>query len=86
MRPPRPEPWPPSEGRDRRGRKLMEEDMREISVYELEYMASRELCELARKIDREMPLWPEISLERRNWLITLRSIRWVLDRCRNFAP
>ena len=40
--------------------------MREISVYELEYMASRELCELARKIDGEMPLWPESSPERRN--------------------
>jgi hypothetical protein len=86
MRPPRPEPLPPSEGRDRRGRKLMEEDMREISVYELEYMASRELCELARKIDREMPIWPESSLERSNGLITLRNIRWVLERRRDFAP
>jgi len=76
----------PSEGRDRRGRKLMEEDMREISVCELEYMASRELCELARKIDQEIPLWPESSLKRRNGLITLRNIRWVLERRRDFAP
>jgi hypothetical protein len=64
----------------------MEDEMREISVTELEYMASRELCELARKIERELPSWPEGSLERRNGLITLRNIRWVLKRRWDFAP
>ena len=60
--------------------------MREIAVYELERMASRELCELARNIDRELPSWPEGSLERCNGLITLGNIRWVLKRRRDFAP
>lgn len=59
--------------------------MREISVIELEYMASRELCELARNIDRELPSWPESSLERRNRAVTLRNIRWVLKRRWDFV-
>lgn len=60
--------------------------MREISVIELEYMASRELCELARNIGRELVSWPEGSLERRNATITLRNIRTVLNRRWDFAP
>lgn len=60
--------------------------MREISVIELEYMASRELCELARNIDRELPSWPEGSPERRDGLTTLRNIRWVLKRRWDFTP
>ncbi len=59
--------------------------MREIHVIELMEMTSREHCHLARRINWDLPTWPEGSPERRKTLINLRNIRYVL-KPRDFAP
>jgi hypothetical protein len=58
----------------------MEEDMREIAVIELEFMATSELIALRRSIDQELPGWPRDSIERLSGRITRRNIGWVLAR------
>jgi len=55
MQPPHPEPWPPSEGRERRGQKLTEESMRVLTIAELLRLTRRELCELAARVTAELP-------------------------------
>jgi hypothetical protein len=42
-------PWPPSEGRDWRGRKTMEEIMRVLTIFELMRLSRIELCGLLRR-------------------------------------
>jgi hypothetical protein len=80
MQPPHPELWPPSEGRDRRGKKLMEKTMRVLTINELLRLTRQELCDLAARITATLPDFPEGSVERANALINLRNIRWVLVR------
>jgi hypothetical protein len=85
MQPPHPELWPPSEGRDRRGQKLMEEKMRVLTINELMRMTRIELCTLFTQIAGELSAFPEGSPDRDNALINLRNIRWALAR-RDFSP
>jgi hypothetical protein len=85
MQPPHPELWSPSEGRDRRGRKLMEETMRVLTINELLRLTRKELCDLAAHITAALPHYPEGSAEHTNALTNLRNIRWVLTR-RDFSP
>ena len=66
MQPPRPEPWPPSEARDRRGQKLTEEKMRMRRINELLRLTRRELCDLAARITADLPHYPEGSVEHAN--------------------
>ena len=80
MQPPHPELWPPSEGRDRRGQKLMEETMRVLTITELLRLTRGELCELAARITAELPHYPEGSPELATALTNLRNIRWALAR------
>jgi hypothetical protein len=86
MQPPHPELWPPSEGRDRRGRKLTEETMRVLTINELLRLTRKELCALAARITTALSHYPEGSAEHTNALINLRNIRWVLARRRDFSP
>ena len=85
MQPPHPELWPPSEGRDRRGQKLMEEKMRVLTINELLRMTRKELCDLAAHIAAALPTYREGSPARTAALINLRNIRWALAR-RDFSP
>jgi hypothetical protein len=85
MQPPHPELWPPSEGRDHRGQKLMEETMRILTIHELMRMTRTELCMLAAQIAARLPTFREGSAARTAALINLRNIRWVQAR-RNFSP
>jgi hypothetical protein len=85
MQPSHPKLWPPSEGRDRRGRKLMEETMRVLTINELLRMTRQELCDLAARITAALSNNPEGSAEHTKALINLRNIRWVLAR-RDFSP
>ena len=80
MQPPHPELWPPSEGRDRRGQKLMEETMRVLTINELLRLTRKELCDLAARIAAALPHYPEGSAEHANALTNLRNIRAVLAR------
>src|SRR6202050_2812946 len=66
MQPLHPELWPPSEGRDRRGQKLMEEKMRVLTINELMRLARIELCGLFTQITNELATIPEGSPERDN--------------------
>ena len=68
-----------SEGRDRRGQKLMEEKMRVLTINELLRMTRKELCDLAAHIAAALPIYREGSPGRIT-LINLRSIRWALAR------
>ncbi len=74
-----------SEGRDRRGRKLMEEKMRVLTMGELLRMTRKELCDLAAHIAAALPTYREGSPGRTAALINLRNIRWALAR-RDFSP
>ena len=85
MQPPHPELWPPSEGRDRRGQKLMEEKMRVLTINELLRMTRNELCALAAHISARLPAYREGSPARTAALINLRNIRWALAR-RDISP
>ena len=85
MQPPHTELWPPSEGRDRRGQKLMEETMRVLTITELLRMTRKELCDLAAHIAAALPTYREGSPGRTAALINLRNIRWALAR-RDFSP
>ena len=80
MQPPHPELWPPSEGRDRRGQKLIEKKMRVLTINELMWMTRRELCDLAARITALLPTYREGSPGRTAALINLRNIRWALTR------
>ena len=80
MQPPHPELWPPSEGRDRRGQKLMGEEMRVLTINELMRMTRKELCGLAAHISARLPTYREGSAARTAALINLRNIRWALAR------
>jgi hypothetical protein len=85
MHPPPPEHWPPSEGRDWRGRKLMEEIMRVLTLTELMRLSKIELCDLLARITNALPDFPEGSVERANALLNLSNVRRVLAR-RDFSP
>ena len=85
MQPPHPELWPPSEGRDRRGQKLMEEDMRVLTINELLRLTRKELCDLAARITASVPHYPAGSAEHTAAITNLRNIRWALAR-RGPAP
>jgi len=85
MHPPPPEHWPPSEGRDWRGRKAMEETMRVLILTELMRLSKIELCDLLARITNALPDFPEGSVERANALLNLGNIRWILAR-RDFSP
>jgi hypothetical protein len=76
---------PPPEGRDWRGRKLMEETMRVLTINELMRLTRIELCNLAQRITNELPQFAEGSPERANAMTTLRNIHYVLAR-RDFTP
>jgi hypothetical protein len=80
MQPPHPELWPPSEGRDWRGQKLMGETTRVLTINELLRLTRKELCDLAAHITAALANYPEGSAEHTATLITLRNIRWVLAR------
>jgi hypothetical protein len=75
----------PSEGRDRRGQKLMEEKMRVLTINELLRMTRKELCGLAAHIAARLPTYCEGSAARTAAHINLRNIRWALAR-RDFSP
>src|SRR6202051_2758053 len=77
---------PPPEGRDWRGRKVMEETMRVLTLTELMRLTRIELCALLTRITNELTDFPEGSAERDNALTTLRNIRWVLARRRDYSP
>jgi hypothetical protein len=85
MQPPHPELWPPSEGRDRRGQKLMEEKMRVLTINELLRMTRKELCDLLAHITALLSTYREGSPARTAAFINLRNIRWALAR-RDFSP
>src|ERR1700688_3737119 len=63
---------PPPEGRDWRGRKVMEETMRVLTFTELMRLTRIELCALLTRITNELPDFPEGSAEREASLIHLR--------------
>jgi len=85
MHPPPPEHWPSPEGRDWRGRKVMEETMRVLTLTELMRLTRIELCDLLSRITTALPDLPEGSAERQNAFINLRNIRVMLAR-RDFSP
>ncbi len=85
MQPPHLELWPPSEGRDWRGQKLMEEKMRVLTINELMRMTRKELCDLAAHITALLPTYRQGSAAHTAAFINLRNIRWALAR-RDFAP
>ena len=85
MHPPSSSHWPPSEGRDWRGRKLMEETMRVLTLTELMRLSKIELCDLLARITNALPDFPEGSAERANAVLNLGNIRRVLAR-RDFSP
>jgi hypothetical protein len=76
---------PPPEGRDWRGRKMMEETMKVLTINELMRMAKIELCDLAARITNILPEFPEGSPESEAAHINLRRIRRILAR-RDFSP
>jgi hypothetical protein len=84
MQPPPPAQGLP-QGRDWRGRKTMEETMRELTISELMLLTRIELCDLVNQITIELPKFPEGSHERAAAFASLRSIRLVLTR-RDFSP
>src|SRR6202041_981755 len=61
IQPPHPQLWAPSEGRDRRGQKLMEEKMRVLTINELLRMTRKELCVLVAHIAARLPTYREGS-------------------------
>src|ERR1700675_2596889 len=75
MHPPPPSPRPPSEGRDWRGRKTMEETMRVLTLTELMRLSKIELCDLLARITNLLPDFPEGSVECEAAHINLRNIR-----------
>src|ERR1700731_1534442 len=85
MHPPPPAHGPPPEGRDWRGRKMMEETMRGLTLTELMLLTRIELTSLLQRIMVELPDFPEGSTERQNALMSLRNIRTALAR-RDFSP
>jgi hypothetical protein len=84
MQPPPPAQGLP-QGRDWRGRKTMEETMRELTINELMLLTRIELCDLVNQITIELPKLPEGSPERANAFASLRNIRVVLAR-RDLSP
>ena len=60
--------------------------MEVLTISELMRLTRIELCDLLRRIKCALPNLPEGSLERRNALINLRNIRWVLRRRRDLSP
>ena len=84
MQPPPPAQGLP-QGRDWRGRKTMEETMRELTINELMLLTRTQLCDLVNRITIELPKFPDSSPERANALTSLRNIRYVLAR-RDFSP
>jgi hypothetical protein len=84
MQPPPPAQGLP-QGRDWRGRKTMEETMRELTIAELMLLTRIELCDLVNQITIELPKFPEGSPERAAAFASLRNIRLVLAR-RDFSP
>jgi hypothetical protein len=86
MHPPPPAHGPPPEGRDWRGREMMEETMKAVlTINELWRLTRIELFDLIGKIKNELPTFPDCSLERANALTSLSNIRYVLAR-RDFSP
>jgi hypothetical protein len=84
MQPPSSGAWAAPEGRDWRGHK-MEETMRLLTIAELMRRSKIELCNLAARISRELPGFPEGSPERANAVKNLANIRLILVR-RDFSP
>jgi hypothetical protein len=76
---------PPPEGRDWRGRKMMEETMRVLTINELLRLTRMELCDLVNQITSELPKYPDGSPERASALMSLRNIRYALSR-RDYSP
>jgi hypothetical protein len=64
----------------------MEETMRVLTLTELMRLTRIELCALLTRITNELPDLPEGSAERDNALTTLRNIRFVLARRRDYSP
>jgi len=83
MRPPRPSPWPSSEGRDRRGWKPKEETMHILRMIELLHMTRPELCDLECR-DGALRLASGVR-RRARATINLLNIRRVLA-WRDLAP
>src|SRR5260370_41073431 len=79
MQPPPPELWPPSEGRDRRGQRLMEEAMRVLTINELLRLTRTELCALAARITADLPTYEGLA-GRSAALINLRNVRCAMAR------
>jgi hypothetical protein len=84
MQPPPPAQGLP-QGRDWRGRKTMEETMRELTINELMLLTRTQLCDLVNRITIELPKYPEGLPERSAAFASLRNIRLVLAR-RDFSP
>jgi hypothetical protein len=57
-----------------------------LTITELMRLTRIELCELIRWINGALPDLPEGSVKRRNALINLCNIRWVLRRHRDLSP
>ena len=57
-----------------------------LTINELMRLTRIELCALLTRITNELPNFPEGSPERDNALTTLRNIRWVLARRRDYSP
>ncbi len=85
MHPPPPAHGPPPEGRDWRGRKIVEETVRVLTINELLRLTRIELCDLAQRITKELPTFPAGSSERESAFTSLRNIRLVLAR-RDYSP
>jgi hypothetical protein len=64
----------------------MEETMRVLTLTELMRLTRIELCALLTRITNELPDLPEGSPEHDNALTTLRNIRFVLARRRDYSP
>ena len=60
--------------------------MRVLTLTELMRLTRIELCALLTRITNELPDFPEGSAERDNELTTLRNIRFVLARRRDYSP
>jgi hypothetical protein len=85
MHPPPSGHGPPPEGRDWRGRKMMEETMRALTLIELMRLTRTELTGLLQRITSELANLPKGSAERRTAAINLSNIRAALTR-RDFSP
>jgi hypothetical protein len=84
MQPPPPAQGLP-QGRDWRGRKMMEETMRVLTIDELMLLTRIELCDLINRITIELPKYREGSPERAAGFASLRNIRLVSAR-RDLSP